>query len=303
MLKKKLLSKFKGCMFGIAIGDALGAPVEGKSADEIKTKYGIIRDFLDERFGSGNWTDDTQMALDIAESYIDKKECNIRDISRRFVEWFEGGGRGIGFTTSKVLRHISQGLLPKAASRLVWEESHQELAGNGALMRCAPTALVRFDDQKRRSFETSEISLITHFDPRSTESCMFFNDLLADLVVDKIKDIDQYLVDTGDQRVIDTVMNALKMDEKKLSCGGYVLDTLGVSVWAYRNINNFEEALVRVVNLGGDTDTNAAVAGALFGAKYGFEAIPQRWLGNLNAYERIENTAVKLLEIFHPQYE
>ncbi|MBU1023172.1 ADP-ribosylglycohydrolase family protein, partial [bacterium] len=249
--------------------------------------------------GKAQWSDDTQTSLDVAESYVDYAGCNIDDIAKRFVDWFEAGGRGIGFTTSRVLWFISQGMSPFESSKLVWEESKCQLAGNGGLMRSAPIALARLNDKKTLIKESREVSMITHYDPRSTESCVLYNLLLRDLVLDKPQDLTTYLNQISQTDVIKTAEEASSANENEMPVGGYVLDTLRVALWAHSKFDNFEDALISVVNLGGDTDTNAAVTGALFGARFGKSGIPDRWLENLDQRERVENAAVNLLETFH----
>ncbi|MCD6216848.1 ADP-ribosylglycohydrolase family protein [bacterium] len=298
MDKDTLREKYLGCILGAAIGDTLGAPVERLSHDEIKKQYGKITDFIEDADHSPFWTDDTQMILDVAESYVEHSDCNPDDIAQRFVDWYEKGGRGIGFTTSRVLWFIKQGMKPLDASRMVWDESKQQLAGNGALMRCAPTALARLNDKDKIVSETRTVGEITHFDPRSTESCVFFNLFLSDIVQDIHHDLSDYLVTLTEQDVISTVESAASTDQDKLSKSGYVLDTLKVAMWAYANCVDFEDALITVVNLGGDTDTNGAVVGALFGGQYGISGIPSRWLEKLDQRERLEKAALGLLDKF-----
>lgn len=298
MDKETLREKYLGCILGAAIGDTLGAPVERLTQAEIKSQYGKVTDFLEKNNQSAFWTDDTQMILDVAESYVEHSDCNPDDIAQRFVSWYEKGGRGIGFTTSRVLWFISQGMKPLDASRIVWDESRQQLAGNGALMRCAPTALARLNDKEKIVSETRAVSEITHFDPRSTESCVFFNLFLSDIIQDIHHDLNDYLITFTRQDVIDAVESAANTDQDKLSVSGFVLDTLKVAMWAYAKCVDFEDALITVVNLGGDTDTNGAVVGALFGGQFGISGIPSRWLEKLDQRERLEKAALGLLNKF-----
>ncbi len=298
MDKETLREKYLGCILGAAIGDTLGAPVERLNHDEIESKYGKITDFIEDAGHSPFWTDDTQMILDVAESYIEHSGCNQDDIAQRFVNWYEKGGRGIGFTTSRVLWFISQGMKPIDASRMVWDESKQQLAGNGALMRCSPTALARLNDKDKIISESRAVGEITHFDPRSTESCVFFNHFLSDIIKDIHRDLSDYLTTFTEQDVISTVESAASTDQDALSVSGYVLDTLKIAMWAYANCSDFEDALITVVNLGGDTDTNGVVVGALFGGQYGISGIPNRWLEKLDQRERLEKIALGLLDKF-----
>lgn len=296
--RDKLKDKYLGCLLGAAIGDTLGAPVERLNAQEIKMQYGKITDFIEDKYNPPLWTDDTQMILDIAESLIEHKDCVQDDIAKRFVKWYEKGGRGIGFTTSRVLSLIAAGMPPIDASRQVWEESSRQLAGNGALMRSAPIGLARMNDTEKLMSDSRLVSEITHFDPRSTEACVVFNLMLSDILQDIPTNINNYLVTITEQDVITTIESVPNAELATLSTSGYVLDTLKIGMWAYKNFDDFEDALITVVNLGGDTDTNGAVVGALFGARNGMAGIPARWLNKLDQRERIEKVAEDLFNTF-----
>ena len=202
--RDKLKDKYLGCLLGAAIGDTLGAPVERLNRAEIKMQYGKITDFLEDAYNPPLWTDDTQMILDIAESLIVNKDCIQDDIAKRFVQWYEKGGRGIGFTTSRVLGLIAAGMRPTDASRQVWEESSRQLAGNGALMRSAPIGLARMNDTEKIMSDSRLVSEITHFDPRSTEACVVFNLMLSDVLQDIPTNINNYLIKITEQDVIVT---------------------------------------------------------------------------------------------------
>ena len=151
-----LRDRYRGCLLGLAIGDALGAPVEFYSRDQIKSEFGTVTEYHNSPFGKGAWTDDTSMALDIAESYIQFGDCNPDDIIARFLHWYETDGRGIGILIRKVLDLILVGMEPQAAANEAWQRSGRFSAGNGALMRCAPIALARIHDDKK--FEWSVLS-------------------------------------------------------------------------------------------------------------------------------------------------
>jgi ADP-ribosyl-[dinitrogen reductase] hydrolase len=290
--------KYRGCLVGLAIGDALGVPVEGFSQQEIEGNFGQITDYVDSPFGIGAWTDDTSMALAIAESYVQLGDCKIDDIAQRFIRWYKTDGRGIGITIKKVLDLIDTGTEPHEAAKIVWESSGKFLAPNGALMRCAPIALARINDDEKLIEETTSIGLITHTDPRSTDSCILYNLLLADLLRGIENPIDQYKELIENRIVKDTVSGLNSFNTENLPNSGYVIDTLRVALWTLANCGSFEDVIISAVNLGGDADTNAAVAGALAGAKFGFSSFPSELVDKLQQVERIIMTADMLFDNF-----
>jgi ADP-ribosyl-[dinitrogen reductase] hydrolase len=290
--------KYKGCLVGLAIGDALGVPVEGFSQKEIEGQYGRVTDYIDSPYGIGAWTDDTSMTLAIAESYLQFGDCRIDDIAKRFIHWYKTDGRGIGITIKKVLDLIDSGTESHEAAKIVWESSSRFLAPNGALMRCAPIALARINDDEKLISETTSIGLITHADPRSTDSCILYNLLLADLIRGIDYPIDEYKELIENQTVKDTVSGLNSYDLQNLPNSGYVIDTIRIALWMLANCDSFEDTVITAVNLGGDADTNAAVAGALAGAKYGYSSFPSRLPDKLQQVERITLTADMMFDNF-----
>jgi len=228
---------------------------------------------------------------------MDRETCDLYDITKRFVRWMEEDGKGIGISTREVLMMISSGMDPIEASRLFWENSGQYLSGNGALMRCAPTALARLNNPDLLIEETRSIGQITHFAPRSVDSCVFLNTLIAGLIKGEKGDILCSLSCVENEEVIETVGKSIKALKDELGVSGYVLDTLGVAVWIYIHSDDFENGVIEAVNLGGDTDTNGAVVGAILGAKYGVDAIPRRWLDELSDLDRIKNASDGLFKL------
>jgi len=295
---ENLKKRYLGCLLGHAVGNALGLPVEGWSTEAIKQKYGILKDIQIDNFGvDGNTDDDSEMTLAIAESYIEQGLCNIDDISSRFLKWFKEDARGIGIQTSNVMSLIKSGVAPFDASYQVWMNSGKQAAGNGSLMRCVPTALARVYEPDKSDFESREISKITHYDPRSTEACVLFNRFVISSIIGGFRELETFFTNLQDDRIEKHISHICNLPKSNLRSGGYVLDTLAVAIWFYYNFSNFESSLIEIVNMGGDTDTNAAVAGALLGAKFGVDAIPLRWLEHLGNRERIIKAALGLFNL------
>jgi ADP-ribosyl-[dinitrogen reductase] hydrolase len=194
------------------------------------------------------------------------------------------------------------------SSGIPWDEAGAQIqrealpkgaAGNGSIMRCAPVAL-RFRTEPEAIVQASiDTSRITHADPRCTWSCVAVNQAITHLLNGGPLDTVVEAATSGveDSRVINAVRAAGTLPRDEVRSGGYVLDTLTAAIWSLLTHDSLEETLVAAVALGEDTDTTAAVAGALAGAYYGAEAIPGRWLAQLEPREELAALADRLLEL------
>jgi len=275
------LKRFQGCLVGVAVGDALGMPVEGMSREDIKRFYGVLREMVDGFRPAGNITDDTMQTLALAESIAQLGEFNADDAILRLLNWYRTDPFGIGLHTSRVMELINRGVSWREAVEQVERLYQPWTAGNGSLMRCSPIALRYCRDIVGLVEFSRASSLLTHANPLCQDACAFFNAVLARVLLgwDK-KDALSFAMEVLahiSHEVIDRVQEAIHKSPDEVPTSGFVLDTLECSIWAWWRHDDFEKGLVAVVNLGGDTDTNAAVAGALLGAQYGLDAIPQRW--------------------------
>lgn len=282
-----------GCLYGQAIGDALGLGTEFLNKSEVKKYYpnglsryeDIIQDAHRRRWPKGAWTDDTDMMLCILEGY-EKDGFNIRKVAQNFKDWADGEPMGIGSHTFKVLAMSDYVEKHDDCSRLWWELSRKTSAANGALMRTSVVGL------SGKGIETQSVDIckLTHYDPRCEGSCVIATSIIhalvwenRELTYDEIKSIgDRY-----DNRIAEWIdlayqnddISALDLDESHSI--GYTLRTLAAALWCYWHANSFEEGLLAVVNEGGDADTNAAISCAILGAKYGYDAIPRYYIENL----------------------
>jgi ADP-ribosyl-[dinitrogen reductase] hydrolase len=275
------LKRFQGCLVGVAVGDALGMPVEGMSREDIKRSYGVLREMVDGLRPAGNITDDTMQTLALAESIAELGEFNADDAVRRLLNWYRTDPFGIGIHTSRVMELIDRGVNWREAVERV-EGLHQPwTAGNGSLMRCSPIALRYCRDIVGLIEFSRESSSLTHANLLCRDACAILNAVLSRVLLgwDK-KDALSFAMEVlahASHEVIDRIQEAIHKSPDEIPTSGFVLDTLECAIWAWWQHDDFEEGLVAVVNLGGDTDTNAAVAGALLGAQCGLDAIPQRW--------------------------
>jgi ADP-ribosyl-[dinitrogen reductase] hydrolase len=288
------LERFTGCLLGLGVGDALGAPIEFMSAEQIRIKHGIVRDML-----GGGWlhlrpgetTDDTALALALAGSLLEKGAFDRDDAARRYVAWLASNPPDVGNATRASLSRIAAGMDPYEASAQAHNESGGRTASNGALMRCAPVALAFPRDAAALVDVSLADARITHHDPLAGWSCAAWNVMIAAALgeeKDKAR-LPALAAATLSARGAPAALpDPSAKREGDLNPTGYALDTLECALWAFLRGKTFEECLVLAVNLGGDADTIGAVCGALAGAWHGAAKIPDRWLRPLDRRQALE---------------
>ncbi|QUB73246.1 ADP-ribosylglycohydrolase family protein [Prevotella melaninogenica] len=303
--------KIYGCLFGQAIGDALGLGTEFMTKTEAKEKYPnglteysqIIRDYHRINFQPGMWSDDTDMMLCIANAIIEDKGINLHTIARNFKDWFYAPDtRGVGQTTYKVLAIADYVEKPQQVAELIWKMSRTKNAANGAVMRTSITGLL-----KNNVAQTAEdVCKLTHFDSRCVGSCVIVSEIISHLIWQGEQLSYSQIITIGNQydnRIAEYIDKAycdsidrLELDEP--SSIGYTLKAMGATLWCLFHAHNFEEGLLAVVNEAGDADTNAAVACAVLGAKFGYNTIPQKYIDGLRKREYLARVADDLIAIF-----
>lgn len=305
-MERELIDRFRGCLYGQAIGDALGLGTEGMTDEDMAWKYPngihhyseIFQDRHRKRWKIGDWTDDTDMMLCIANAVIEDKGMNLTTIARNFKEWEEGDPMGIGNNTWKVLQSSDYLSKPLEVSKLVWEMSRRTSAANGGLMRTSVVGLF----PKAVEVCAANICRLTHYDPRCVGSCVIVSELIHSLVyggptltyyqmLDLARKYDDRIVDYIDLS-LDGDIWALELDD--MDAAGYTLKTMAAALWTYWHARSFEEGLLTIVNAGGDADTNAAVACAILGAKYGFGSIPSEYVEGLIYREQLDKVVFGL---------
>lgn len=293
ILKDKML----GCLYGQAVGDALGLGSEFLSKEKVNRYYPdglkrydqIIQDAHRRRWAKGAWTDDTDMMLCILNGF-ENDEFNVSHVAANFKEWFNSEPMGIGSLTFKVLCMPDYVEQPEMCARLWWEASRQQSAANGALMRTSVVGLAPYN-----VIEQAEvICKLTHYDPRCVGSCVIAVSIIHNLVwhdrqltFDEIKEIarryDNRILEWVDAAYHSSDISMLDLDETHSI--GYTLRTLSGALWCYWHSPSFEDGLLSVVNEGGDADTNGAIACAILGAKFGLASIPEYYIENLHNEE------------------
>jgi ADP-ribosyl-[dinitrogen reductase] hydrolase len=307
------VSKFEGCLLGLAIGDALGMPFEGWRPSWILSKLGgRLKDFHpspDRHLGRGQWTDDTKMAWYLSRSVIRRGgRFDPEDVARAYVEWFESGDlRGIGKATLESIMRLRNGT--------PWEKSGKTgemAAGNGSAMRTAPLGLLHCLNLERLKEDAARDAIITHNNPEAiagSRAVSFFvakGALHASVVRAWPQLIDECVAYIGPCKVAENLKRAKDLLAQNMPCntalqilgtGGYVVETVAGAIFCFlKTPDNFEESVVSAVTGGGDTDTTAAICGAISGAWNGTWNIPLRWVETVEASEDFRSIAGQLFD-------
>ncbi len=298
-----LRERVVGSCLGLALGDALGAPFEFLRAGSIPDPVPAFeRPWLDHPPGST--TDDTAMARNLMRSLAANGRFDPDDLVQHHLEWFRSDPPDVGTLTGKVLRRVDQGEDAATAALEIWTERGPEVsAGNGSVMYCAPLGLAYANRPGELEQHAPALSALTHHDGRCRTAVLSVTLCVAALVrgesgedatraaLNAVEDHEggeelEFLVEAvGGSRAIDGP------DQ------GFCLFTAGAAFQALVRGGDAETELRRVVGLGGDTDTNAAVAGALLGARDGVDALPADWLGRLGDADGIRAEAEALVPL------
>jgi len=282
------IERYRGCLLGLAIGDAVGTTLEFKPPGSFEPITDMVGGGP---FGlaPGEWTDDTSMALCLAASLIKRGGFDARDQMQRYIKWWREGymsstGRcfDVGITVSNALRRFEQTSNPFSGS------TDPNTAGNGSLMRLAPVPLFFANNPIEAIERSGESSRTTHGAQTAVDACRYF----AGLLVGAINGVDkEALLSPGYCPVpgywdkhplhpaIAVVANgSFKIKEPPEIRGtGYVVESLEAALWAFHRTNSFREAVLLAVNLGDDADTTGAICGQLAGAYYGLSGISEAW--------------------------
>lgn len=367
--------RVQGAMFGLACGDALGAPVEFLSQEQAQAKYGYVTEMNGGGIWEpGEWTDDTAMMLDVAEGLIDSHRIDdfvnlsagnihtqervepVSEITGRFLSWFDSRPKDVGNTIREALQIVKniKGYEPPEFPNGIGKRALQEVlqkleenklrfaqasrgtsaalagkaAGNGSLMRTLPIAL-GMRDTDLMAKHSARVSAITHWDAQAEVCCLVYNLWVRELAQatprkDRVISLwetalikAQHIALQGNLSPADTpgpaplppgfwerlqAVPSLQVHQLQPSgYSGYVLECLEAAAWWVMHTQSLEDCIVGCVNMAGEADTNAAVAGGAAGAFYGYAAIPPRWLSALHERDRIQKAAQDLHHLLAPQ--
>jgi ADP-ribosylglycohydrolase len=313
--------RYRGAMLGTAIGDALGRPVEGLSPRNIREAYGEITDFrtwLGWTDGpTGTFTDDTEMALCIAQSIVEQQGVDPNDLADRFRAWGRIG-RGMGSATRAACRRIGDGF--------EWYEAGSDSAGNGAAMRAAPIGLFDSIDMDALRTDAAVTAVITHNQATAVASTIITAYTVAHLVHTPVGrfDADDLLIgieavmsgvedpalpERRDHRSVVTltqrVRDVLAMRDRSLEeifaltyNGAFVLESLPAALAAFLSSpGDPERVIIAAVNGGYDADTVGTMAGAFAGAYHGESGLPERWVSDIEFPSGLTGVADELLAL------
>jgi len=275
-LSPAVRDRLRAAALGAALGDALGMPLEFGPALPLT---GLVREMRAGRLPAGSFTDDTEMALALAESLLAFNPLNPQDLADRFVGWLEHDPPDVGNQTYQILSRMRQGLDWEAAS-LESLQRNPNSSGNGSVMRCWPVALARCTQPQELMEESRLQSRVTHPAQDCQDACALVNVMIRELAfgASPVQALDSALEAVSvSAQALDMLRRAPQQPREAVANSGWVLHTLESAVWGLMTTHSFEEAVVQVANLGEDADTAAAVTGALAGAAYGLDAIPPRW--------------------------
>lgn len=306
-------TKVKSVLFGVAIGDALGVPVEFKSRHAIRRNP--VADMLG--YGTynlplGTFSDDSSLTFCLAEALTHGFDLNI--IAQNFMKWryanywtARGSVFDVGIATSEAITRLAKGERPDLAGGIDVSSN-----GNGSLMRISPLLFYLLDKPVGERYEiTKLVSSLTHGHIRSVIACFYYLEFAYQLYKQKDKfevyktlqtEIKVHLtsleINPTEIALFDRLLNQTiyELPEENIFSSGYVLHTLEASIWCLLTTDNYKEAVLKAVNLGEDTDTTGAVTGGLAGLLYGITDIPENWLQEIARHDDINDLAERLAE-------
>ena len=301
------LENFKGSLLGLAIGDALGAPLEF-------TKPGTFQPINDFHGGgmfklnAGEWTDDTSMALCLAESLTRCNGFDAKDQMETYWKWLAEGhlsvrdkAVGVGKTTMRAIFEYKKSGDPYSSV------TNPMSAGNGCIMRLAPVPLFYSDDPLKAIEMSGESSRTTHALQVTIDACKYFGGLIWGALngIDKKELLSAYYSPVNgywDEHEMVSDLSEVASGSFKvknppeIKGGGYVVQSLEAALWAFYNSDSYEVGVLKAVNLGNDADTTGAICGQLAGAYYGLDEIPDRFKDKIVMKELILSYAERLYD-------
>ena len=297
------LEIIKSAIFGHAVADALGVPVEFKSRKALKENPVVdMRGYGTYNVPKGTWSDDTSMTLCTLESITEKGKIDLKDIMERFAKWRCFGYMtpfddcfDIGNATYLAISSYLEG------NEFPYGRNDEYSNGNGSLMRIIPPILFhhfkKHSPIKRRD-DIHNVSELTHPHTRSVLACGIYDFILDEIIKNPTKEGIKIGLSnawgcykcTEEMKTYDRLFryDFEKLDESEIKSSGYVVDTLEAAIWCLLNTSSYKECVLKAINLGEDTDTVGAIAGGLAGVLYGYASIPMEWLDSLVKREMIE---------------
>lgn len=314
-----IADKIRGVIFGQAIGDALGFGTEWIPKSQVKQEYPdglrnynqIVRYRNISGWVPGDWTDDTDQMLCILDSLLDRQQVDVFDMARGFHHWAITDGMGMGQTVYSVVHSPDFLQNPHVVAKRIWEASEKKAAANGGVMRTSVLGIWEYNSTAKVRRNAEQVCQITHYDPRCVGSCVAVSLAIAAMlggetnipsliesVALAVQEYHPSILEYFDFSA-NLSLEALDLDEG-LNPGetggtGYTLKTMAAGFWALNHAQSYEDGILQIIHEGGDADTNAAVAGALLGARFGYKNIPQQWVKELVYEQQLNNRVEKVI--------
>ena len=307
MSKTTTRDRFRGCLLGLAAGDALGTALEFKRPGTFQPIHDMIGGGP---FGlkPGQWTDDTSMALCLAASLIERGGFDAKDQMNRYLRWYRDGYLSstgecfdIGNTVASALSRFRNTEEPYSGT------THEMSAGNGSLMRLAPVPMYFAGDAAEAIDRSADSSRTTHGAKEAVDSCRYF----AGLLVGALKGVGKETLLAPRYCPVEGLWERSPLTDRIACIGGgsfkdrnppaikgtgYVVQSMEAALWALHKSQDFREGALLAVNLGDDADTTGAIYGQIAGAHYGAEAIPAEWRERLTMATKIASVADSLYD-------
>lgn len=305
--------KAYGMMIGLVVGDILGAPVQfGANSRHIREHIEKLKNFHNNHvLPKGVYTDDTSMALCLADSLIEKQGYDSYDVMKKYSDWEAHGyrsyfdyGYDVGAQTDNAISVFAKNPIVKKTLKREFN------AGNGSIMRLTPTIIATASENDIT--KTVELAWISGRETHYSEVAEMGTEVFANFLYRALRLTDKQEI-VSFQNLTFTAENLEEcfLDFKWLfvprinsdgeclrDLGGYVIDAITIAVWGFIHSDSFEEGMLKVLMLGGDTDTNCAIYGQLAGAYYGAKNVPRRWVDNMTiSEEAIKDLTDELLKI------
>lgn len=293
----ELRKRYLGAMLGLACGDAVGTTVEFQPRGSFEPVTDMVGGGAFE-LEPGQWTDDTSMALCLAESLVECDGFDMRDQLQRYTRWWKEGYLSptgecfdIGTITAGALYfHERNG-------DLIADSNDPMMAGNGSIMRLAPVVLWFAPDVPAAMEHAALSSKTTHAADEAVDCCRLLARVICNVLAGQGRDglLEGAAEDAYVPRVAEIANGAfLQHGRDQVQGTGYCIESLKAALWCVHQASSFDETVLLAANLGDDADTTAAIAGQVAGALYGVDGIPAHWLERLSMREYISELAARI---------
>lgn len=295
-------ARFRGCLLGLAVGDAVGTTLEFCAPGSFTP--------IDDMHGggpfalrAGQWTDDTSMALCLAHSLLYRQGFDAADQMNRYCNWYQHGylsSTGTCFDIGGTVRQALERYLDGGPAFSGSDDPRS--AGNGSLMRLAPVAMFYAQRPEQLGERAADSSRTTHAAPEALDACRLFAFQLRAALLGSGRDEVLRPAALPSQSLVTPAIGALlvrvhaSVARAQIRGTGYVVDALSAALWCFATTDTFADAVLRAANLGDDADTTAAICGQLAGAFYGIDGIPAAWRERVQDAAEIVALADRLYE-------